>query len=232
MFIQMTGVMQMKKCESCNVFVYDSESNCPLCHKFLGEAKSTAVEYPSYNSIIKEQTALKNIPLFLVLFINIICIFINMVTYDKGEVIWSIIVFASTFYIYFMYKIVSENMRYGKKIVLSYISLSSFLIIIDLTSGKLFWSTDYAFPFITMATVLYLTSLSIRNKQMFTEYFGFLLTVTSISLLSIISFLLDLSNSSWGPFVSILSSIIITLGLYLFSEKTLKEELKKRFNRK
>lgn len=220
----------MKKCEHCNVQVYDSQTHCPLCHSDLGKAVQTPIQYPSYKSIIKKKRAIRNLPLFITLFVNIVCVFINIFTHNAGHILWSVIVVASMTYCLLMYYIVRTYMRYGKKILYSYLSLSALLIIIDITSGCLFWSTDYVFPFLTIATSLYITILAIRNTRSFSEYFGFLLTIVTISLSSIILYVFGINKSGWIAFLPTLVSVILSLGLYLFAEKNLKEEVKKHFH--
>ncbi len=227
----MIGVKTMKKCERCNVQVYDSESHCPLCRTYLGETTQTSVQYLAYENIIKEKTAMRNLPLFITLFVNIICLFINIFTHNTGDIFWSVIVVASMTYSLLMYYIIRNQMRYGKKVLYSYIYLSSLLVIIDIASGCLLWSTNYVFPFLTMFTALYITVLTIRNKRMFSEYFGFLLAVTAISFLSVILYLFRFNTSGWGAFIPTLTSVILSLGLYFFAEKNLKEEIKKHFHR-
>ncbi len=227
----MIGVKDVKKCDNCNVNVFESESSCPLCHKKLGLPESTIVEYPKYYNILKEKSPLRNLPLFISLLIILVCVFINLFTYSDGETIWSIIVSVSSVYSFVMYYVITKNMRLGRKIIYSYIATSVLSITIDFTSGMHFWATDYVFPFLTVATVLYLCALALRNKRMFSEYFGFIMTVTLVSFSSIIINFLGLNNTRWGPFVSILTSVIVALGLYLIADKKLKDEMKKRFHR-
>lgn len=231
MFIQTIGVILMKKCKQCNINVYDNETHCPLCYSFLGNSIETSVEYPKYEDILKEKTVLKNLPLFITLFVNVICLFINIFTHNIGDIIWSIIVVASTSYCLSLYYIIRNHMRHGQKILYSYLSLSLLLIVIDITSGCLFWSTDYVFPFLTITAVFYLTVLAVRNKRTFSEYFGFILAVTVIGFFSILMHLLGFTNSSWGAFVSSLVTVLLTLGLYLFCGKNLRNEINKRFHR-
>ncbi len=187
--------------------------------------------YPTYENLVRKNRAIKNLPLFITLSGSFICIFINFFTHKPGDVLWSLIVTASTAFGSIIYYVVTEYMRHGERILYSYASLSLLVIIINFLTDNHFWSTDYVFPFLTLATVLYLTVLAIRSKRMFSEYFGFILTVTLIGLSSVIFFFLGFNNSGWGGFISSLVSVILSLGLYLFAERNLKEEIKKRFHR-
>ncbi|MFI3257574.1 MAG: DUF6320 domain-containing protein [Spirochaetales bacterium] len=223
----------MNKCNNCNVDVYESEKRCPLCKKPLKNAGgSSAVEYPDYQILVKIKSARKNIPTFLTIAIILLCVYINIFSHQGGEIIWSAIVSASVLYFTAMIWVIkSKTKRFGSKLLLSYVFLSLLLFIIDATAGMLFWSTNYVVPFLTVGTTLYLTVLAIRNRQFFSEYFGYILGVTAIGIIPIPLYILGLASQAWGVFVALLTCVIIAAGLYLFADKTLKQECKKRFHR-
>ncbi len=221
----------MKRCDSCNVSVYDSEPVCPLCYRDMGEVQKTSVEYPKYRDIISGKTPLRNLPLFIAATAIIVCIYINLFTYDSGDILWSLIVSAGVLYGLAMYYIIRTPNRYGARVLYGYLSLSALLVILDFSTGRHYWSTDFAFPFLTIAVILYLTVLALRSKRLFSEYFGYILVVTLLSFLSVFSYILGFYNYSWGAFVTVVACVIIALGLYLFADKALKAELKKRFHR-
>ncbi len=223
----------MNRCDVCNVNVYESEKSCPLCGKAFDSTFDTEVLYPSYEKIKKDNFALKNIPLFISTVAIVICVYINIFTYDSGDVLWSLIVSGGIIFAYSLFRLIpTKKRRYGEKVVLTYVLISITSLAVDFSTGMAFWSTDFVFPFLTMSVILYLTILSIRNKNLFSEYFGYLLTVTAIGFVSIIIYLLGFYNYGWGAFVAIISSFCIALGLYLFADKPLKSEIKKRFYNK
>ncbi len=223
----------MNKCSKCNVFVHESEPLCPLCYEEMPETKPSVVEYPSYNQISKVSSPLRNIPHFAGITATIICIFINIFTHDKGEIIWVVPTGASVLFALGIYMLArSQFHRFGEKILYGYVMFAVFIIVIDFSTKMLFWSTDFVFPFATLVILIYFTYLSLRSKSTFSEYFGYLITITLISLSSILFYMLDLYNYTWGSFITILSCVIIVLALYLFADKSLKEEVKKRFHSK
>ncbi len=221
----------MNRCDNCNVFVYESETLCPLCQAQMQPIGETFVEFPEYKKISNKFSPINNIPHFITAASIIICVYINIFTYDKGDIIWSIIVSCAVICSFALYMIIKTNKkRYGSKVVYTYMLISSLVVVIDYSTGMRFWSTDFVFPFLTLSVLLYLTILAIRNKGHFSEYFGYLLTVTAISFTSIPLFIFGLYNYGWGALISILSCVIIAIGLYLFVDKPLKSEIKKRFN--
>ncbi len=225
----------MNRCENCNVKVFESEHLCPLCHREVAKAEqtsSTAVEYPDYQQIKKHRSALWNVPFFVSFAASLLCVYINIFTHQPGNIIWSIIVVAALFYVSCVISVIKSTAnRFGSKVVKNYILLSVFLFVVDIMSGMHYWFTNFVFPFLTVATTIYLTVLAVRSKRLFSEYFGYILVVTAFGLIPIPIYLLGLSDVAWGMFVSVTSSIIIALGLYFFSDKTFKQEIKKRFHR-
>lgn len=221
----------MNKCEKCGVKLYESEKRCPLCQEKMTNVRETNVQYPNYKDIIKRKSPLKNIPIFVSTAITIISIYINIFTYDEGEIFWSFIVSASVLYLFAMYSLVNSSKKYGAKVLLSYIFMSALLTIIDFTAGMHLWSVNYVLPFLTLAITVYLTMLAVRSKTVFSEYFGYILVVILIDVVSTILDLLILQDPSWGTFMTVVSCLIIALVLYIFADKSLKTEVKKRFHR-
>ncbi len=221
----------MKSCKHCAIAVYESEEVCPLCYAALGERQPSEVSYPTYEELLRERRPLRSLPLFLTITSIVICGYTNLFTHEAGDRIWSIIVAASVLFCFGMYHVIRIGMRHARKIYFVYGLLSGYLFVLDLASGQLFWSTDYVFPFLTLGTAFYLTILALRDRRSFSEYFGYILAVAATSLISVLLFFLGLNQNSWGAFVGVLSCLIISLGLYLFADQSLKEEVKKRFHR-
>ncbi len=221
----------MKKCNNCNVAVYDSEELCPLCFESLGTQSETFVEYPKYKKLVSEKKPLKNSPLFISVTSIIISIYINIFTHEAGSILWSIIATSAILFCLGMFYIISENMRLAQKMFYGYLLLSALLLTIDFSTGMLFWSTDFVFPFLTVAMLILYTILAVRSKRYFSEYFGFILAVTLISFLPIGTFLLGFNTNVWGAFVAVITCVVVAMGLYLFADKALKDEIKKRFHR-
>ncbi len=222
----------MNKCPNCDVNVYESEIKCPLCDYKFENNKRTNVQFPSYNYIIKNRSSLKNVPVFITFVVIVICCYINFFTYDTGDVLWSLIVAISCVLATAIIRLLhTKSLRFGSKVVMLYFSVSVFLFFIDMLTGPLFWATNYAIPLFTVVVTLYLTVLTVKSRQKFAEYFGNLLTVCIFSFTPILIYFSGYSNLTWGFLISGIFSCIIVLALYLFSDRSLKQELKKRFHR-
>ncbi len=225
----------MNRCNNCNVNICGTEKKCPLCHNEINSddnATDNAIRYPLYEDILKNRSPLRNLPLFVSITAMLICIYINIFTHRDGRILWSVIVTAALIFTNVeLWVVKTTTKRFGAKILLSYIFVSLLLFTLDYTTGMLFWSTNYVFPFLTLSTTVYLTVLAMRSKRLFSEYFGYIMAVIAMSLIPIPIFLFGFYTEVWGMFVSVITGVIITIGLFLFADKALKKEIAKRFHR-
>lgn len=221
----------MNKCKHCNLSIYDSEVVCPLCHTAMDTTAHTVVEYPKYEDLITAKFILRHMLWFIAMATLLVCVYIRIFT-QEAKIFWPVIIGATMLYCLAMLWVIRTKKKpYGAKIMYSYIFLSAFAITIDFITDFFLGSTDFIFPFLTLAAIIYLTVLAVRSKRLFSEYFGYMLAVLAIGLLSIPIYLLGLNEYEWGAFIALASSALIAIGLYLFADKNLKEEVKKRFHR-
>ncbi len=225
----------MNRCNECNVDIYESEQRCPLCHSEIENALpniKTAVSYPNYREITKRRSQLRKLPVFISISASIICLYINAFTHAEGGILWSIIVVTALIFANgVFYTTRSTARRFGAKVLINHILLSALVIIVDFTTGGQLWSTNYVFPFLTFATIIYLTVLAIRSKRHFSEYFGYILVVMLLGLVPIAIYLLGLADATWGVFLSAICCIIVVIALTTFFFNSLKQEIIKRFHR-
>ncbi len=217
------GAKSMNRCKECNVQVYESERRCPLCHADMGQTKPTEVVYPEYSDIITLRSPLRNLPLFVSLTSIIVCVLVNWYTYDASEILWAGIVTAGVLYGFAMYKLTrTRKKNHGAKMLYSYITTGLLLLAINLFVGGFLWSVDIVLPALSLATIVYLTVCALRNRERFSEYFGYIMAVTLIGIAALVV---------WGIFIGVAVGVVIVLGLYLFADKGLREEIRKRFHR-
>lgn len=222
----------MKRCEKCEVFVYDSEAFCPLCNSYVGKTAPSVVEYPKYENLVSAKSILHSMLWFVAFATLVVCEYISIFTQAKGKTMWPMLVSASCLCcLAMLWLIRTRKKSYGAKVMYSYIFLSAFVVTIDFITDIVLGSTDYVFPLLTLAAIVYLTILSLRSRYLFSEYFGYIMSIITIGLLSIPVYIFVLDQYEWGAFLAILSSIIIALALYLFADKSLKAEVRKRFHR-
>jgi uncharacterized membrane protein YhaH (DUF805 family) len=65
---------------------------------------------------------------------------------------------------------------------------------------------------------------------LYKEFSGYLLTSFLVSIIPALLCLIKLSTHVWVGYAAFLVSLLMLLGLYVFSEKDFKNEMKKRFH--
>ncbi len=129
-----------------------------------------------------------------------------------------------------LYLLKSKRINVGGKILRLFMAFSVSVILIDISNGFSKWSTTFVIPFTTVVVALLFTIIAVTKKNNFKEYFGYLLATAFISICPIALYLLNLTGQLWSSLVASLACLIISIGLYIFSGQSLKDELKKRFH--
>lgn len=221
------------KCDNCNVYVKDNHAVCPLCGKSLGVSAPTHTEYPSYKEFYKAQKKItfKKMLLFLSLCAIILTFVINYFTFEYAPVFWSGFASVTLMYAWVTYANTAHSKTHiGGKILFQVFFLSLLVITIDFSIGKYKWSTNYVVPFLCTAATFLLTILALVKKSRCYEYTAYLLSSFLLSLLPIVFFITSLSNVLWPSVATIVYSLITVIGLFVFSDKEFKAEIKKRFH--
>lgn len=224
----------MNRCEKCDVFVYPQHEACPLCGIALEKEVSVNISetvYPAYVPHGEKANFWIKLLLFLSIATGLTCLFINIFTWDYEPRYWSPIVCASAAALcVIVFSIYSNTISPGGKLLNMYIAFIGCVFVIDICTGFDKWSTTYIVPFSTMTLTAIFTILAVRGKKRYEEYLGYLLAVFFISLCPILIFLFSLSQLAWTSFLAALYSFLTAIGLWIFSEKSFRSELKKRFH--
>ena len=222
----------MKKCLKCNLEVNSVRKTCPLCLSILeSDEKQYEKHYPSPKFLpIK-----KNLVLRILAFLSIIGIFasivINYMTYKKGDNLWSVIVIFNIAYFWLLVK--STFRKEGNipvRLVIQTIAISLLLIVIDFFGGDKGWAINYAVPFVIMASLLSIVSLSIGSKQRYVNHFPHIITAILLGFIPIILYMFDLVDVPWPSLAAAFLSFVTIIGIVIFGDKDTKEEIKKRFH--
>ncbi len=222
----------MKKCENCNVHVYDDHTHCPLCKAALGAGHATQIAYPKY--AIKQATMrvfLLKLALFVSISTALVAVFINIFTYDIAPYVWSTTVFVCIAFVWGLVAVLKAkgSSKKGKMLDVFFL-LCAFLFFLDLFNGFLKWSTNYALPWLIVAMSALFMVLALSNKNTFNEYCGYLITIALVSFAPIIMYATGLSDRLWASLITALTCVIMAAGTFIFAEKHVKAELKKKFH--
>lgn len=221
------------KCKNCSVEVAKGQGKCPLCNKIIQEQDNSLLDYPKYNGIDIEvnKHMLRKILLFMSIVAGVVSIFINIFTYEEHSVLWSVLVVVALVVAWRCVRLIkSKKINIGGKAVHIFLAIALLVVTIDWCCGFLKWSTTYVIPFMSIALTLVITMITTTKKNRYNEYFGYLLTTFLVSLIPLALIIFPLSNSIWTSLVSIIFSLLTTVGLIIFSDKSFKTEIKKRFH--
>lgn len=220
----------MHRCRNCNVEVDESQSRCPLCGSMLGPAQDSPLAYPKY----KEKKSIWRFMLKTATFVTFAaiatCIFINTFTYRRIGMLWSIYVVLALALSWGLSLNWSSRRRYlPQKLFSSYLQLSVFSVLLDLSIGFTSFSTSFVVPSLSIALVLTYMGIMMGGKRLYKKFFGYMIFSFFTSAIPALCTLAGLCEVGWFGMLPLLVSILVAAGLFIFSGKTMKREMKKRF---
>lgn len=224
------------KCKNCQLSFYSRTNFCPLCgteaEDLAFDNQNDANFYPEYAEPKPSKLDVaKKILLFLTIAFSSIAIFINMFSLTIESSLWSLLLASCLFYAFVSFKIISsKKMHTGAIILVQLLLISALVIVIDIFSGFKKWSTTFVIPSLSFASSLVIVFIAIGKRSLYKEFSGYLLTSFLISIIPALLCLVNLSTHNWIGYASFLVSLLMLFGLYVFSEKDFKIEMKKRFH--
>lgn len=224
------------KCKNCSVSFFSRTAICPLCgteaEDLDFDTQNDSCFYPEYaEPKISKLDIAKKIILFLTIAFSSMAIFINMFSLTIQSSLWSLLFVSCLFYTFVSFKTLSsKKMHTGAKILVQLLLISALVIIIDIFSGFKKWSTTFVIPSLSFASSLVIVFIAVGKRSLYKEFSGYLLTSFLISIIPALLCLVKLSTHIWVGYASFLVSLLMLFGLYVFSEKDFKSEMKKRFH--
>lgn len=218
------------KCVNCDVEVSCSTSNCPLCGKHL-EENTTEIQspYPSMDNLPgRHYSKLFRLFLFLTISSSIIIFTVNILTLDNY--LWSIIPICA---LWLLLPIIGVPINKGRitplMIVMDNVLICIFLVILDITVGSGDWAMSYVVPFVLSGSALIVTIIVLLRKMTWKELYLFQLSIVFVCFIPIIARIF-FTFMFWPSIVSAVYGILTIFAMFIFSDKDMKFESKKRFH--
>ncbi|MGL4372972.1 MAG: DUF6320 domain-containing protein [Turicibacter sp.] len=219
----------MKYCHKCKMNILNDLVRCPLCSEHLEVVGDpVARDYP-----IKFARK-KGFPIIrLTLFIAMIIISYSLLVgfFQNFNWQWIIIITCATIYlalsIIFSLK-VSKNI--GPMIAMQVTALSLLAFLIDFVLGYSKWSVNYVFPTAIMIGTFILTLLVLLRPKKFKDVVMYQLLLTILGVISAILVLFHVVSFEFIAVVAGYYSIITFLGMFIFADRRMLHELKKKFH--
>ena len=223
----------MSKCSSCGVIVHAVHPRCPLCQRHLStqEVASENIWYPLYenDAIQRSRHFVSRLTDFITITVTSVSMVINLLT--TPHTLWSLYVISSVLYVWLLIRhTMLSQAHLGAKIIGQVFGLSGMLVMVNMVEGSQRWSLNYVFPFIVILATLLITIIVLIKKMRWKEYVGFTLAVILLGYLPLLLYLLGISQVLWAAAISALYAFLTLVGMILFSDKSLKNEIIRRFH--
>jgi len=214
-------------CNNCNT--YTKQQYCPLCKNKLSQKSGDNEYYPIYETKVKRRRFAQRLVLFIAIFAVSTSVLINLLT--NPDKLWFLYVLSPVLYsLLTINHTILSRAHTGSKVVLQVITLSVMLFILDAASGSSKWSIHYVIPFLVTLATLFVTIIVLRKPMKWREYIGYMTTMIILGFLPVILFLSSWSTVLWPSAATALYALMTLIGMVLFSEKTMKNEIVRRFH--
>lgn len=224
-------VFMMRLCKNCNVKVISDTNICPLCRTVLIENGEGIVEdtYPVIKTNIHKYNVITRIFLFLSIIFTVSTIVVNYITYNGF--LWSIIAISSILYFWsIIAHAIKHNINIAGKILVQTLSISILAIIIDITVGYIGWSVNYVLPEIIIVANITVLILIIINRMNWYNYILYEIAIAVLGFIPVILFFCGIIHEQWSATISVAISFAVLCGTVIFSDKSVKSELKRRLH--
>ena len=217
----------MKYCNTCQVQVSTPSTLCPLCAAPLvkGEQDET-LAYP-LTQPKKGYNFIKRLLLFLSGMALLGSIAINLV-FTPGFWWWPL---AATVMVY-AWAVVLHAMRRGGngagKILMQVVCLSALVVLIDVETGYRGWSTTVMLPAIFCGGIISVVVLILVNRTSWAGYVMYQVILALFGFVPLVLFFTGYATNflaALGPALLAAASLLM---LFLFSDKSIKNEFRRR----
>lgn len=214
-------------CSNCDI--YTQQPYCPLCKHKLSEELEHNAYYPAYETKVQRRRFVQRLVLFIAIFAISTSLLINLLT--KPNQLWFLYVLGPVLYgLLLINHTILSKAHTGSKVIFQVIALSIMLFILDAASGSSKWSIHYVIPFLVSLATLFVTIIVLRKPMKWREYIGYMTTMVILGFLPVILFLSSWSTVLWPSAATALYALLTLIGMILFSEKTMKNEIVRRFH--
>lgn len=233
----------MNKCVNCGVWVMDDTEFCPLCQSVVEEIQQSeesreesdflkqigkGAPYPDVRRRNRMLQFVMRLVLFLFIVVEVGLVFLNRMFFH--EIWWSAICGVAMLYSYIctVYWLRHDS-GHASKIGLQLILTILLVVAIDYFSGWSGWSLQWAYPCIVLAGDAVVFILMMTDRKQWYSYTLLLLLIGLFSCGIIGLYLLGRIPHIVLVAVSAGVTFVYLLGTFIFGDRAIKRELKRRF---
>lgn len=221
----------MKNCKRCEVKVNENTYICPLCKTVLNDYDEKVIEdvYPIIGTNIHKYNILRRIFLYLFSIGSVIAIVINYATYNG--ILWSAIYIAAVLYLWsIITKALKRRSNLANNFFIQTILVSMLTIITDFAIGYKGWSFNYLIPGLFITANIAILIVVISNRTKWQEYVIYQIAAAALGFIPSILFFCKVIREEWITITSSTISFMILGGIFIFSNKNVRSEFKRRFH--
>lgn len=221
----------MKKCNNCNIEIFEEISVCPLCQHGLENVSQEKKRgmYPKIEFNNHKFIMLLRLFNFMSIILATGLITINVATYNGGW--WSVICVGAITYFWITVRYsIQNNTNYAAKILIQTIGGMGLCLLIDIVNGYQGWSINYVIPAIILVAYLAIVILMIVNFMNWQSYILFQITLVVFSIILMGLHLLNIITKPILSYVTLGITLVIFIGTIVFGDKKAKTELIRRFH--
>jgi len=221
----------MKYCRQCKIKSLDTMNRCPLCESLLEDLdqETNETRYPELSDYKTGYNLVKKIYMFFSVMIIAASIIVDF--QFKEGITWSVLSIGAVLYSWtVLYHAIRNNVHMASKILVQAIAGSVFIFIIDEMIGFRGWSVNYVIPQLFILANIAIFILMLINRMAWREYMIYQIVMTVIGLIPLILILRNIVTRPLTSYVCIVISIVILVGTIIFRDKSVKDELIRRFH--
>lgn len=219
----------MKRCNACQITISTPAHLCPLCQGPLipcsGEGEEEAV-FPPFQEK-RTYNVVKRILLFLSALGVVVCAVLNLVF--TPDFWWWLLALTGVVY---AWAVILHMLRRGGnvagKILMQVVCLSALSILIDFETGYRGWSVSFMLPGIFCAGIVSVVILIACHRTNWAGYVLYQVVLALFGFIPLVLFFTGLSRSFWMALCPAFLAVASLLGLFFFSDKSIKNEFRRR----
>lgn len=227
----------MRYCKTCGIHYRTPINSCLFCNNKLEEDTALAEDmeffYPPINRKHKPKKTVQKVLYFILLLGAICCLVIDLLYKKSPKGIlstWSTyVIFSCLLGAFVIHEFTTPSKLFHK---IYQISLSTlvFLIAIALPLENYHWALDYVLPFGLLALNILSTCCIFGNKERLFEYSIYVFGTSILAFIPLLLYFLSVISVGWPALSCSLYAVLTLFGLFFFSTKESKEELKRRLH--
>lgn len=219
----------MRYCTKCKMKVENELKRCPLCGEILDKVEIEVVrDYPK-RFAKKRRIPIRKLIVFMAMVIVSYSFIIGI--FQDCNWNWIFIIICST--IYFSISVIiglRAKKNIGPNILTHVLGGTVFSIILDYLLGYQGWALNLVFPLALMTGTSVFSLLIILRPRLFADFASYQLLMGGIGLFLLLLVYFDLISFPYVAVVAGYYSLITCLGMFVFADRKLIHEIKKKFH--